>query len=339
MLIKINCKYFLIPLLVILTFSGLIAQPEDPKFERISLEHGLSQSSIRTIMKDSKGFMWFGTESGLNKYDGYEFVIYKSNPFDTISISNNQIQSTFEDTEGFIWIGTGGGGLNKFNRETETFTHYRHDPQNPNSISSDFVGFAFEDKSHKIWVFTNIGGIDLFNKKTEKFEHFKYNPDDPNSLCSNNIRWVYEDITGNIWFGTANGLNKFNRGKGNFERFLVGTFFSNIYESKNEPGIFWLTTGNIQELVGGKGLIRFDTGNNSYTYYTHSSSNPNSISSNIANQIHESRNGTFWIATAYGLNKFDPSTNKFKTFLPNPTKTKGRYNVILGFQKKCLVRF
>lgn len=331
MLLQNFYKYFSIHLLVIITSSGIIAQPDDIKFEHISLEQGLSQSIINTIMKDSKGFMWFGTQSGLNKYDGYEFVIYKNNPFDSATISNNIIQSTFEDDEGFIWIGTAGGGLNKFNRETETFTHYRHDPQNPNSISADFVGFAFEDKSNDIWVFTNDGGVDLFNKKTEKFEHFKNNPDDPNSLCSNNIRRIYEDIRGDIWFVTTNGLNKFNREKRYFERFLVGTFISAIYESKNEPRVFWLTTGNIQDLTGGRGLIRFDTENNSYTHYKHSLSNPNSISSNIANQIYGSKNGTIWIATAHGLNNFDPSNNKFKTYLPNPTKKRGKYNVILGF--------
>ena len=150
-LIGINLLFHL---LIILTSSTLIAQQAEIKFEHISLEQGLSQSIINTIMKDSKGFMWFGTESGLNKYDGYEFVIYKNNPFDSTSISNNQIQSTFEDEEGFIWIGTVGGGLNKFNRETETFTCYRTDPQNPKSISSDFVNFAFEDKANNIWVFT-----------------------------------------------------------------------------------------------------------------------------------------------------------------------------------------
>ena len=179
MLLQNNCRYILFPLLVIITFSGIIAQPADIKFEHISLEQGLSQSIIITIMKDSKGFMWFGTQSGLNKYDGYEFVIYKNNPFDSTSISNNLIQSVFEDDEGYIWIGTGGGGLNKFNRETETFTHYRHDPQNPNSISGDFVNFAFEDQTNNIWAFTNNGGINLFNRATEEFDHFVHNPDDP----------------------------------------------------------------------------------------------------------------------------------------------------------------
>jgi ligand-binding sensor domain-containing protein len=208
MLLQNICKYLFIPLLICLSFSGLIAQPIDTKFEHISLEQGLSQSIINTIMKDSKGFMWFGTQSGLNKYDGYEFVIYKNNPFDSTAISNNLINSTFEDSEGFIWIGTGGGGLNKFNRETEGFTHYRHNPEYPKSISSDFVFFSFEDKSNNIWVFTGAGGVDLFDKSTGEFEHFQHSPDDPTSLSHNITNWVFEDLSGEIWFGTPNGLNK-----------------------------------------------------------------------------------------------------------------------------------
>jgi serine phosphatase RsbU (regulator of sigma subunit)/ligand-binding sensor domain-containing protein len=336
---KIN-RYLLIPLLISITFSGLIAQQADIKFEHISLEQGLSQSIINTIMKDSKGFMWFGTQSGLNKYDGYEFVIYKNNPFDSTAISNNLIQSTFEDGEGFIWIGTGGGGLNKFNRETEGFTHYRHNPQNPKSISSDIVFFAFEDKSKNIWVFTGAGGVDLFNKSTREFEHFQHSPDDPVSLSHNNINWVYKDLSGEIWFGTPNGLNKFNREDKSFERLFYGqindkksgkTYISTIYESPKEPGVLWLTTGSIQQITGGKGLIRYDTKKNNYTFYKHNPSDPKSISSNVGNQIYESKSGVFWIATANGLNKFNLETGKFKTYLPNPSKKSERSNVILGF--------
>ena len=324
----INLLFYL---LCILSPSRLIAQQTDIKFEHISLEQGLSQSIINTIMKDSKGFMWFGTESGLNKYDGYEFVIYKSNPFDSTSISNNQVQSTFEDEEGFIWIATVGGGLNKFNRETETFAHYRADPDNSKSISSDFVNFIFEDKAKNIWAFTFAGGVDLFNRETEEFEYFEHDPDESHSLSDNFITWVYEDLSGDVWFGTQNGLNKFNPDKRNFERYISGTHISSIYESKNEWGILWLATGNLQDLNNGEGLIRFDSENNSYTHYKHNPSDPNSISSNIANQIYESKDGTFWIATSNGLNKFDPVSGSFKAYLPNPTSKSERSNVILGF--------
>ncbi|MCW9065509.1 MAG: hypothetical protein OQJ78_04370, partial [Ignavibacteriaceae bacterium] len=219
-------------------------------------------------MKDSKGFMWFGTQSGLNKYDGYEFVIYKNNPFDSTSISNNQIFSTFEDHKGNIWIGTAGGGLNKFSRETETFKHYLHDPEKTESISNDFVNYAFEDETYKIWAFTNAGGADILNPATEKFSHLRYDADNPQSLSDNNIRWVFEDAASNVWLGTANGLNKYDREKKRFARFFPNTFISSISESKNEPGVLWVTTGNIQDLTPGKGLIRFDSENNSSIYFT-----------------------------------------------------------------------
>ena len=318
--------------LSLLTYSGNTkAQDSKLQFERISLEQGLSQSIISTIMKDSKGFMWFGTQSGLNKYDGYEFVIYKNNPFDSTSISNSQIFSTFEDHSGNIWIGTAGGGLNKFSRETETFKYYLHNPEKTESISNDFVNYAFEDKTNKIWAFTNAGGADIFNPATETFEHYRFDPDNPESLSDNNIRWVFEDIAGNVWLGTANGLNKYNRDKKNFERFFSGTFISSISESKNEPGVLWITTGNIQDLTPGKGLIRFDTKNNSSTYFSHNPSNPNSISSNIANQFYESKNGICWIASANGLNKFDPATQSFKTYFPYPADRSGNRNAVLGF--------
>jgi len=92
------------------------AQQSSLRFERISLDQGLSQSIVQVIHKDRKGFLWFGTQSGLNKYDGYKFTEYKSNPFDSTSISNNNILAIHEDNHGDLWIGTIGGGLNKFDR-------------------------------------------------------------------------------------------------------------------------------------------------------------------------------------------------------------------------------
>ena len=128
-------------------FTPLIgnAQQSSLKFEHISLDQGLAQSIVQVIHKDRKGFMWFGTQAGLNKYDGYKFTDYKSNPFDSTRISNSQIQAICEDRNGDLWIGTFGGGLNRFDREKEVFSHYRYDPDDPNSLGSDFVQAVYED--------------------------------------------------------------------------------------------------------------------------------------------------------------------------------------------------
>ncbi len=97
------------------------------RFEHISLDRGLSQSVVLAILQDQQGFLWFGTQEGLNRYDGYEFIVYKNDPSDPYSISNSFVQALYEDDDGILWIGTFGGGLNRFDPRTEKFTAYYPD--------------------------------------------------------------------------------------------------------------------------------------------------------------------------------------------------------------------
>ena len=97
------------------------------RFERISTRDGLSQNGVLSIWQDRRGFMWFGTEDGLNKYDGYAFTVYTHDPDDPSTISDNLVSTIYEDQSGVMWVGTK-GGLDRFDRATETFTHYQHNP-------------------------------------------------------------------------------------------------------------------------------------------------------------------------------------------------------------------
>ena len=115
-----------------------MAQPPQLKFSHLDRDAGLSQSNVICILQDRRGFMWFGTRDGLNKYDGYQFTVYKNNTEDTNSLSNNFITGIIEDSKAALWITTWGGGLNRFDREKNRFTHYRHDKKNVNTISDDF---------------------------------------------------------------------------------------------------------------------------------------------------------------------------------------------------------
>src|SRR3989304_5266617 len=114
------------------------------RFEQISLREGLSQSSVYAILQDSFGFLWFGTEGGLNQYDGYQFTVYKHDPDNPDTISDNIISALFEDQEGNIWAGTG-LGLDRLDRATGTFTHYQNDPEDPGSLSGNTVWALFEE--------------------------------------------------------------------------------------------------------------------------------------------------------------------------------------------------
>jgi ligand-binding sensor domain-containing protein/signal transduction histidine kinase len=140
--------------------QALNAQPLQEKklrFDVLNINDGLSQGMINCMVQDHYGFMWFGTKDGLNRYDGYHFVVYRHDAADTASIADNFIQSVFEDSKGRLWIGTASQGLDLLNRETETFTHFRHSDNNDGTITDDHIVAVTEDHDGAIWVSTTNG--------------------------------------------------------------------------------------------------------------------------------------------------------------------------------------
>jgi len=156
------------------------------KFERIGLEQGLSQIAIYCALQDRQGFMWFGTENGLNQYDGYKFTVYKNDPQDSTSISDSWITSLFEDHTGTLWIGTPSGGLNRFDRDKEQFTRFNNDPNNPHSLSNSTVNVIYEDRAGTLWIGADRG-LNKFDREKEQFIRFDY---DPNAHATDTLRSV-----------------------------------------------------------------------------------------------------------------------------------------------------
>ncbi len=149
---------------VFLLSSISYSQMGELQFKRISIESGLSQSSVLCIYQDHKNFLWFGTYEGLNRYDGYSFKVYKADPENPYSISNNDIECIQEDHLGVLWIGTG-EGLSRFDRYQERFINYKNDPNDPNSLSNNYVRYIYEDRSGVLWIATHGGGLNQFDRK------------------------------------------------------------------------------------------------------------------------------------------------------------------------------
>jgi len=145
----------------------------EPIFEQLTIEDGLPESSIPCILQDHLGYMWFGTQNGLVRYDGYNMKVYQPDPDDSLSISGRILVEIYEDKFNIIWIGTYGGGLNRFDRSTETFTNYMHNPDDSTSLNSNLVNTICEDNNGNILVGTNVG-LNLFNKQTKTFRHIYY---------------------------------------------------------------------------------------------------------------------------------------------------------------------
>ena len=169
------------------------------RFEHFSLENGLSQSTIFCMVQDNLGFMWYGTEDGLNKFDGYTFTVYKNAPDDPNSLSGNWILSIFEDRSGRLWIGTRGGGLEQYDRERDQFIHYRNDPGDPASLSDNEITAIYQDERGVIWVGTANRGLNKLNQDEATFTHYQYESGNPNSLSSNAVTVILEDQEGILW--------------------------------------------------------------------------------------------------------------------------------------------
>ncbi len=200
-----------------LSFFSSIAQQT---MDYLTIDNGLSQNYIFTIYQDKKGFLWIGTKDGLNRFDGYGFRCYRFNPFDSTSLSGNNVSVVFEDSKERLWIGTNGGGLNLFNRFTETFKHFKAG-QNETSLSSNFISTLYESTDGFIWIGTNDGGLNRLDASTDSVKQFTFNRGDPFSISSNFISGISESKDGLLWIATAQGgLNRYDKKSNKFFHIL-----------------------------------------------------------------------------------------------------------------------
>lgn len=346
---------FAILLVLIFPSSGFSAnfneRPIDIKFEQISIAQGLSQGTVYCLIQDRKGFMWFGTQNGLNRYDGNSFKIYEYDPRRSNSLSYNMILSICQDKSGIIWVGTWGGGLNRFDPITEEFTVY-----NINSgLSDNNINVIFEDRAGTLWIGTD-NGLNQFdqNQSSVKFIHYLEESTLSYKEQSNRINSIFQDSENNLWVGTEKGLYRSSRDK--IDLILCRKDFIRVNSiAEDGNGILWLGTGNglhkmdrgafvdipfpedsvLSREFGDKsirvihkdesgllwigtqndGLYRVIPGMGMLTHYSNDPNNPESLSNNDVRAICEDRTGLMWLGTNdCGANKFDPRGKKFTLY-------------------------
>jgi signal transduction histidine kinase/ligand-binding sensor domain-containing protein/DNA-binding response OmpR family regulator len=312
-------RYFLfIGFLVTAGINKGLSQAPVLEFKHITNEQGLSNTSVECIFQDHRGFIWFGTLDGLNRYDGYQITVYSNDLNDTTSISNNTIHRIFEDSKNRLWIGTN-NGLNLFDQSTNKFTRYVHNQAN-NSISNNGINDIREDKAHNLWIATD-GGLNLFKETLNTFTHFVHDAREPQSLSNDNVNSVCEDGKGNFWVATNNGLNLFNRRDNTFHlyRNLIseagksGGDNNNIQEVKSDH------QNNLWLIVNDNGLIFFNPNKETAKHFTHQDNDPYSIGSDILRDILIDQNDNVWIGGVNaGLNLYNPKNNSFFNYHHEP---------------------
>lgn len=309
-------------------FSALAgtAQVKDFNFRQISLSEGLSQSSVFAIVQDDDGFMWFGTQDGLNQYDGYRFKVYKKRAFDATSLTHSHIRALLKDKTGNLWIGTA-YGLNLLDRKTKRFVNLSRLLGPKSDAEKYMVNCLYQDSAGVIWVGTanGLAGIQLITEagKAPRYETFYARSDEKeeNSLSSSHILSLLEDHQGHLWIGTRNGLNRLDqeqRGKYKaHQKFYIrnqrnspqavfqleGKYISAIVQDRS--GKLWIGTG--RGLYG----VNPET-NESPEHYTQPEDEPNlglnrtspypalSLSSSQVYSLLYDSQGTLWVGTLGG---------------------------------------
>jgi ligand-binding sensor domain-containing protein len=229
----------------------IIVDGTDIRFARVSTADGLSQTKVSQIVQDDQGFMWFGTQYGLNRFDGYNFKLFVHDPRSPNSLSGVFISALFKDRDGALWAGCD-QFLNKFDRATEMFTRY----------PVPFVRHISQDSAGILWLATGKGLYSL-DPAPGTLRLYSHNPNDPSSLSSNDVKSSGEDKAGAFWVSNSKGLDEFDRRTGRI------TLHIPLHEPSREFsfyedgfGVFWIFD------VFSNGLAVFDRKTNTLTHYS-----------------------------------------------------------------------
>ncbi len=216
----------------------------------ITRENGISNSSVTCIHKDKFGFIWFGTWNGLNRYDGYEMIVYQKSSRDSNTLSNSNINQIYEDREGFLWIATD-NGFNKYDQLSGKFTRYYIPVEDDNVQHNNQINCITQDSQGLIWAGA-LEGLICLNKSTGEIRQYLNDFSDR----SNMVFSVLEDNRNNdyLWTGTADGLFRFNKNTGKFDRRSYGAYDGNFFVQ----AMYQDKEGNLYLGTWGRGLIRYD---------------------------------------------------------------------------------
>jgi ligand-binding sensor domain-containing protein len=299
------------------SFAGYRAEPDahgsdprvrDLKFAHLTTNDGLSQGYVTAILQDRRGFMWFGTRDGLNRYDGNAFVVYKNDPNDPRSLSSNFIQDLMEDDHGYLWIATN-TGVNKFDPTTERCTRYLHDPNEPNGVASANITSIARGARGNVWFGTQDRGLDRFDPTTETFTRYV---NDSDGQFVGRIARVVADSHGNIWFVGERGLFHLNEKTGQITRPAAtrnGLAAEYVYE--DEAGNLWMLAN-----APTVGLVKYDPQAERVTRYPLGRRTVDVLAfqmkggSVLSNLVADGQNG-LWVPTSEGLYYFDRRTEHF----------------------------
>ncbi len=306
-------------LFIFLGFSCLLTfangQSKNVKFRNLGVKDGLSHSWVKSIEKDNRGFIWIGTLTGLNRYDGYTFKVFKHDDANPRSIGDNQVARIFEDSKNRLWVSNSNSGfVNLYNPDGEDFEVYRLPGKdlldaNLGHIATD--GPIFEDSQGNLWVGTEFG-VTLYDSVSNTFQQYTLKSENKDIPVTSAVYSIAEDQNGTLWFGTLNGVLTLNLQTravktythGDDPNSLSNPLVRTIFVDEN--GDIWLGTW-------GGGLNLYDAKNDNFIHFRYNPKDPGGISSDALLDLEGDNEGRLYIGTENGgLNILDLETYKIE---------------------------
>jgi len=317
----VNLRILCIPAVLIVTqlilLPALASPPsEEIRFKRYSVDQGLSQSQVSCVLQDHEGFIWLGTQDGLDKFDGYTFTVYRHNSRDTFSISDDYINCLFEDASGTLWIGTYNGGLNCYDRSRDGFRHFVLDTTASSSITGNSVWSITEDSAHTLWIGVWGGGLNRFDPSTSRWTTWKHIANDSTTLADNRVLCQRWDYTGRLWIGTFAGLDCFDPSRRVFTHMPSGRNGPRAVSQGMVTAILEDRSNNLWVGTLDNGLDRIVPDRSRIVHYAKASLPRRGLSSNRISALMQDAHGTLWIATRDGgVNLMDADSGSIRAIV------------------------
>jgi len=307
-----------ITVFLILVFHCFVLFSQDISWEHTILDvtDGLTNNGVRCILQDKEGFMWFGTERGLNRYDGYEFKVHTMVKNDTTKLFTDWINDICEDEKGLLWIATL-EGLHKFDKKTGIFTRYIHNPDDTINLFPNNVIAVKSDKEGEIWLGTLYRGLVKFDKNEGVFKTYMHDEKDTTSISNNLAPVIYNDKSDAVWVSSAlTNIDKFNRVNETFSRYsgarkglLMDTCFASNYFEDSENRL--LISGNC-------GVFEYKRETNEFIEYLNKNDIPGRLDTNIITSLITDSRKNIWVRTFGGICQFNPELELIYYLRLNP---------------------
>jgi len=303
-----------------------VAQQEEFRFSRLNINHGLSHNYVSSFLKDSRGFVWVGTSSGLNRFDGYSVRVFRNDLRDTSTISNNFINSMFEDPDGRIWVysTTGSTDINIFDPATERFSHRSQPFLKQYGIPEGGITDIFHDSGGRFWFAHQSQGLFRYSPRFKTSLPARYLPEGEQITLPTSISHIAEDRKGNIWIILKNGaVQRMDAETLKVE--YVNTYLRDLYKKNDsefkividDDGDLWIFCYNAN-----LGVIFYDVAKDKFTHINEHSPNIR-LNNSIVRGIAQDNLGYVWVATDHGgLNVIDKEKQTIRYQLHNPSDEK-----------------